>query len=78
MPRRWLAPVPPVLCNGLLIGGMLTWYEIGFSTGFGPLFAVNALWVGLGEAAVCFLLGGLLLRNLPKATVLRGYLRERE
>lgn len=72
MPRRWLAPVPPVVCNGLLIGGMLTWYEIGFSAGFWPLFVFNALWVGLGEATVCFLLGGLLLRSLPKTTVLKG------
>lgn len=75
MPWQWLAPVPPVVCNGLLIGGMLTWYEIGFSAGFGPLFAFNALWVSLGEAVVCFLLGGLLLRSLPRMK--GGDLRER-
>ena len=65
-----LAPLPPVLCNMILVGGELAWYEVGFGSGFWPLFAVNALWVGLGEAVVCFLLGGLLLKKLPKVASL--------
>ena len=30
MPNRWLAPLPPVLCNGVIIGAMIAWYEVGF------------------------------------------------
>ncbi|MCF0123573.1 MAG: QueT transporter family protein [Ruminiclostridium sp.] len=69
--RRWLAPLPPVLWNMILIGGMLAWYEVGFTARFLPLFAVNALWVGIGEAVVCYLLGGMLLKAVPRV----GYLR---
>ena len=73
-PNRWLAPLPPVLCNAVLIGGLLAWYEGGFSDSFFPLFGANALWVGLGEAVVCYLLGSLLLTGLPKVHVLRKYM----
>lgn len=73
MPTRWLAPLPPILSNAILIGGMLTWYEVGFTARFLPLFAANAVWVGLGEAVVCCLLGGLLLKSVPKVSYLRRY-----
>lgn len=62
--RRVLAPLPPVLCNAVLVGAMLAWYEAGFGAGFAPAFAVGALTVGAGEAAVCWLLGLPLLRIL--------------
>lgn len=61
----WLAPLPPVVCNMIFVGGELAWYQVGFGPGFWSLFVVDALWVGLGEAVVCFLLGGLLLKKLP-------------
>ena len=67
----WLAPLPPVLSCMVLTGGMLTWYEVGFSAQFPALFAANALWVGIGEAVVCYLLGMLLLRELPRVPSLR-------
>ena len=73
-PRPWLAPLPPVLCNAVLIGGMLTWYEVGFTEAFLPLFGFNALWVGLGEAAVCYLLGGLFLRAVSRVSPLGKYI----
>lgn len=72
--RPWLAPLPPVLCNMVLIGGLLTWYEVGFTASFLSVFAVNALWVGLGEALVCYLLGGLLLRAVPKISYLQKFI----
>ena len=62
--RRYLAPLPPVLCNAALVGAMLAWYEAGLGAGFAPAFAYNALTVGAGEAAVCYLLGLPLLRVL--------------
>ena len=72
----WLAPLPPVLSCMVLTGGMLTWYEVGFSAQFPALFAANALWVGIGEAVVCYLLGMLLLRELPRVPSLRRYIPE--
>ena len=72
--HRWAAPLPPVLCNMVLVGGELAWYEVGFTAKFPALFAVNALWVGVGEAVVCFLLGGLLLRTVPKVSALSRFL----
>ena len=67
--RPWLAPLPPVLCNMVLVGGMLAWYEVGFTAQFAALFAVNALWVGIGEAVVCYVLGLLLIRAVPERLV---------
>ena len=53
----WTAAVPPVVCNAVIVGAMLAWESTGFSAAFAGLFAYNALTVGIGEAAVCFLLG---------------------
>lgn len=66
MPNRWLAPLPPVLCNGVIVGAMLTWYEVGFGAGFWSLFAFNALTVAVGETIACYGLGLLLLKALSR------------
>lgn len=65
----WLAALPPVVCNAVLVGAMLAWESTGFSAAFAGLFAYNALTVGLGEAAVCLLLGVPLLRALEKRSI---------
>lgn len=70
-----LAWLPPVLCNALVIGAMLAWYETGFSAGFWRLFGLNALWVGLGEALSCCLLGAFLLRLVPRLPLLRDMIK---
>lgn len=57
---RWknlpvLAPVPPVLCNAVIIGLLITFSSPG---GFlWPVFLGNALSIGAGELIVCFGLG---------------------
>ena len=71
MPHRLLAPLPPVLCNGVIIGAMITWYEVGFTHRFGPVFAFNAVTVAIGELVACYALGTLLLHYLPKVSYLR-------
>ena len=76
MPNRWLAALPPVLCNAVIVGAEIAWFETGFGPGFLPAYAFNAFTVGLGELIACFLLGELLLAVLPKAPVLRPYMQQ--
>lgn len=54
MPRAWLAPLPPVVINGLVVGTYLS-----FLMGF-PLLASIA-WVSLGQILACYGLGYPLL-----------------
>ena len=68
--RKWFAPLPPVVCNGVLVGAVLAWQQSGSWETFFPAFAANALSVTLGEAAVCFVLGLLLLRGIEKTGTL--------
>lgn len=67
MPSKWLAPLPPVLCNGVIVGGMLAWYQAGeFGSKFWALFPVTGAGVALGELIACYILGMILLNVLPK------------
>lgn len=70
--RRWFAPMPPVLCNAVLVGAMIAWYEAGFGAGFALAFAYNALTVGLGELVVCYALGLPLLRVLENRGIAKA------
>ena len=60
MPNRWLAPLPPVLCNAVIVGAEIAWYEAGFGPGFWAAYAFNAFTVGVGELIACVVLGELL------------------
>ena len=67
--NRWLAPLPPVLCNGLIVGALLAWSETGFTAAFPGLFAFNALSVGGAELLVCYVLGLPLLSLLERMKI---------
>ena len=69
MPNKWLAPLPPVLCNGLLVGAVIAFQEVGFTAAFPGVYAYNALTVGGGELIACFALGLPLLAALERAGV---------
>ena len=58
------AAVPPILCNAVLVGALLSWEVGGTAESVGPLFVYDAAAVGAGEAAVCLVLGLPLLRIL--------------
>lgn len=77
MPSRWLAPLPPVLCNAVIVGAEIAWYEAGFGPGFFQAYAYNAFTVGLGELIACVVLGELLLMALPRVPSLRPFIPER-
>lgn len=71
--HRWMAPVPPVVCNAVIVGAEIALLQSGVGPAFWPAFAMNALTVGLGELIACGLLGGILLVLVPR----NGFLRER-
>lgn len=74
--NRWLAPLPPVLCNAVIVGAEIAWFfPEGMS--FWPAYALNAFTVGLGEAIACYVLGLLLLQLLTRVPALRGRLSVR-
>jgi uncharacterized membrane protein len=68
--NKWLAPLPPVICNGLIVGALLAWYETGFTAAFPAVFAFNAVSVGGAELLVCYVLGLPLLEVLSRSRVL--------
>ena len=69
--RRWLAPLPPVLCNAVIVGAEIAWFTVQDGGAFWPAYAMNALTVGLGEALACYGLGLLLLHWLERSPLLR-------
>lgn len=74
MENRWLAPLPPVICNAVIVGAEIAWF---FPEGmaFWPAYAFNAFTVGLGELVACYVLGGLLLAALSKVPYFQGLIR---
>lgn len=52
MPRPWLAPLPPVLVNAVIIGTLL-----GTVSGLSVTVYAAMLYVGLGQLLVCYGLG---------------------
>lgn len=72
--NRYLAPLPPVIANGLIVGATISWFEVGFTDAFLPAYLYNAATVAIGEAIACYVLGLLLLSVLPKIRYLRQYI----
>ena len=81
MPNKWLAPLPPVLCNAVLVGFTIAFAETyvpgtGLSAAIPAAWAYNGLTVGLGELGACYALGMLLLYALPKIKYFRPMIPE--
>lgn len=56
---KYLVPLPPVIANGVIVGATLSYvYQL-------PLVE-TMLWVALGEAIACYVLGYLLLTQLDR------------
>jgi len=64
MPSKWLAPLPPVIINALVIGFMWSY--------FGDMpFYLTAGYVALGQIGACYLLGLPLLHLLEKSELFK-------
>ncbi len=57
--RKWLAPIPPIIVNAVIVGAMLSYL------GKVPLFA-TMLSVGGGQIIACYLLGYPLMLLIDK------------
>lgn len=73
VPKRWMAPIPPVLCNMVMVGAEISWFETGIGPGFFPAWLWNAFTIGVGEAVACCLLGMLLLRVAARIPGIREW-----
>lgn len=76
MRNRWLAPLPPVICNALIVGFEIAWATTGFTAAFWPAFALNAFTVGFGELLACYGLGSILISALGRSPFFRGLMSE--
>ena len=73
MPNRWLAPLPPILANLVLLPPIWAWAETNaINSAFFGALGFNALTFVIGEAVVCYGLGLLLLRALEQIPVTRA------
>ena len=63
---RYLAPLPPVVCNAVLVGAVLTFEEVGITEKYLKAFWFNACSVAISQAVMCYGLGLLLLRTMEK------------
>lgn len=76
--HRWLAPLPPVICNTVLVGLTIGLAEAdGFTAALPAAWLLNGLSVGVGELGVCCVLGMLLLEVLPRIGYFRTVIPEK-
>ena len=61
----WVRALPPVLCNAIIVGLVLT-YAYGID-----MLWMNMLTVGLGEAVVCYVLGVPMIKLLSRQDLSR-------
>ena len=78
MPRWYLAALPPIIMNALLLPPMWAWAEAGAMNGaFWAAYTFNMWTFVVGEALACYVLGTVLLMALPKVRYLRTMIPER-
>ena len=77
MPNKYLAAVPPVLCNALIVGAEIAYSSTLDGAAFGPAFALNAFTVGIGELIACCALGVPLIGWMQKNAFMREFLAKK-
>lgn len=78
MPRWYLAALPPVLVNMVILAPMWSWAEVGaVNDAFWAACGFNAATFAVGEVAACYVLGTVLLLALPKVRYFRTMIPER-
>lgn len=78
MPRWYLAALPPILVNMAILAPMWSWAEAGaINSVFWALCSYNAITFAIGETVVCYILGTILLRVLPRIAFFRTMMPEK-
>lgn len=73
MPRWYLAALPPVVVNLLILPPIWSWAEVGaVNSAFWAACGFNAVTFVIGEAVACYVLGTILLKALPKIKYFRS------
>ena len=76
MPKWYLAALPPLLVNAVILPPMWAWAEVGsVNAAFWMAWGWNAVTFIIGETLVCYALGTLLLQALPQIGCLRPIAR---
>ena len=76
MPKWYLAAIPPILVNMVILCPMWAWAQTGSVGGaFWGACAYNAVTFVVGEALACYVLGTILLKALPKISCFRSMMR---
>ena len=71
MPNKWLAALPPMLCNAVIVGAEIAYFAVLDGSAFWSAYGLNALTVGLGEFVACYALGIPLINWISKTPGLR-------
>ncbi len=67
MPKWYLAALPPIVVNALILSPMWSWAEVGaVNSAFWHACGLNALLFIPGETIACYVLGTFLLKALPR------------
>ena len=78
MPRWYLAALPPIVMNALLLPPMWAWAQAGaLNDAFWAAYVLNLWTFVVGEAVACYVLGTVLLLALPKVRYFRTMIPER-
>ena len=73
MPRWYLAGLPPVLVNMVILCPMWSWATTGaINHAFWAACGFNAVTFVIGEVAACYVLGTILLKVLPNVKFFRA------
>ena len=77
MPRWYLAALPPIIVNALILPPMWAWAQVGaVDSAFWAACGFNVLTFIPGEALACYVLGTLLLKAMPKIGCFKPALRQ--
>ena len=72
MPRWYLAAIPPILVNLIILPPIWAWTYVGaVNAAFWAEWAFNCLTFVISETVVCYVLGTLLLKVMPMVPVLK-------
>ena len=70
--KPWLAPLPPILTNLIILPTIWAWTEVGaINEAFWAAWLFNAATFLIGQTVACYGLGLLLLRTFPRIKPLR-------